>query len=90
MGAWKNFEELEESLTLAELEKLFGALQEDKKENNIFLAGLQGIDLAKYYPNPVEDRMREIEKRAAEKRVGAVKAEQQEFESFEIAFEVID
>lgn len=90
VGAWKNFDDLEESLTLVELEKLVNTITEEKKETNIFLAGLQGVDLSSHYPNPVEDKRREIERRAAEKRLGARKAEMQEFSEFDIDFEIVD
>jgi hypothetical protein len=90
VGAWKNFDELEESLTLAELEKLISTITEQDQQDKIFMAGLQGVDLTKHLSNPVEDKRREIEKRAAEKLHGAKKVEQQEFVELDMEFEVDD
>ena len=45
IGTWKNVEELEECLTLQELEKIVAAAREQEVRQNKFLAALKGIDL---------------------------------------------
>ena len=47
LGIWKNIEELEESLCLAELELILESSREEKRQQNRFLAALQGVDLDK-------------------------------------------
>lgn len=62
-------------------------IREDKKETNVFLAALQGVDLNKHYNNPVEDKRAEIERRAAVRAAGSEEAyERQEFAEFGIDF----
>lgn len=88
IGAWKNIEELEESLSLPELDFFLKALRESQKETNVFLAAIQGIDLNKHYGNNVEDKRKEIERRAAERIAGSAEAlESQEFAGLGIGFE---
>lgn len=88
--AWKNFEDLEESLTLPELDFLLKTIREDKKETHVFLAAIQGIDLKKHYGDPVEEKRRDIERRAAEKLHGKEAVERQDFAEFGIEFEPED
>lgn len=88
--AWKNFEDLEESLTLHELDFLLKQIREDKKDTKVFLAAIQGIDLNKHYGDPVEEKRKEIERRAAEKLHGKEAVQRQEFEEFGISFEPDD
>lgn len=44
-GAWKNFEELEECLSLPELEQILSSAQEMNYQNMKFAAALKGVDL---------------------------------------------
>lgn len=46
-GAWKNFEELEEELSLAELNQILDSHRKAVRENQKFLAAIKGIDLDK-------------------------------------------
>ena len=46
-GAWKNFEELEESLTMSELTQLLETKSENDYRDKKFTAALKGIDLDK-------------------------------------------
>jgi hypothetical protein len=88
IGAWKNFEDLEESLTLPELDLLLQTIRNDKKETNVFLAAIQGIDLNKHYSNPVKDKIKEIEERAAIRAAGGQdEYDRHEFAEFGIEFE---
>lgn len=45
MGIWKNFEDLEESLTIAEMYILLKQMTRDENERRKFDAALQGIEL---------------------------------------------
>lgn len=45
LGRWKNFDELEELLTLKELEAIIEALREQKQSDQRFAAALQGVNL---------------------------------------------
>jgi len=45
LGAWKSYQDLEESLSLPELLQTIEGMQEREKENRIFLASLQGVDI---------------------------------------------
>lgn len=56
----------------------------------MFRASLEGIDLEQYYTDPLEEKRREIERRAAEKRLGAMEVERQEMAEFGLSFTVIE
>lgn len=89
--AWKNFDDLEESLSLPELDFLLKAVREDEKETKVFQAAMQGVDLSKHMNNPIEDKRKEIERRAAERIAGGMdNLERQEFAEFGITFESDD
>ncbi len=45
LGNWKNYEELEESLSMPELIQTFKAMQKTEEEKRKFLASLQGVNL---------------------------------------------
>jgi hypothetical protein len=45
LGNWKNYEELEESLSMPELVQTFKSMQKTEEEKRKFLASLQGVDL---------------------------------------------
>jgi hypothetical protein len=45
LGLWKNFEELEESISMPELLSILEASRKDKNEEKEFQAALQGIKL---------------------------------------------
>lgn len=47
LGRWANFEELEENITLAELNTLVEHLRKKEHEHFKFMAALQGVDLDK-------------------------------------------
>lgn len=46
MGNWKNYEELEENLSLEELLLVLNAQRKQEKDRQRFLAAIQGIDLS--------------------------------------------
>ena len=45
LGNWKNYEELEESLSMPELIQTFKSMQKTEEEKRKFLASLQGVNL---------------------------------------------
>ncbi len=47
LGIWKNYQELEESMSMAELVSTLGSRRELDYDEKKFLAGIQGIDLEK-------------------------------------------
>lgn len=47
MGNWRNYDELEENLSLEELITTVNAYREKQKEEHKFMAALKGIDLEK-------------------------------------------
>jgi hypothetical protein len=44
LGHWKDYQELEENLSMPELVAILSAKQEEDFENKKFLAALQGVD----------------------------------------------
>lgn len=65
-GAWKNFEDLEENLTIAELNAIVQTLQERRMEDIRFQASLQGVKIE----DDLKEKRKEIEERAAAKIAG--------------------
>ena len=45
LGNWKNYEELENSLSMPELIQTFKSMQKSESEKRKFLASIQGIDM---------------------------------------------
>lgn len=45
LGHWKNYEELENNLSLEELQATLNAIRDKEKREREFLAGINGIDL---------------------------------------------
>lgn len=85
LGIWKNFEEMEENLTLPELEKLLEAKRDQDFQNKKFAAALKGVDL----DDPAEGdapTFEEIKRRADAKLMG-VTAEALEFNEIGIGIE---
>lgn len=66
LGIWKNFEELEESVTLEELNLILAAGHKQEDNRNKFMAALKGINLG---PDP-KDKFKEIQERAEKKLRG--------------------
>ncbi|QNN98305.1 hypothetical protein SEA_LILMARTIN_55 [Streptomyces phage LilMartin] len=85
LGIWKNFEEIEENLTLAELEKLLEVKRESDFADKKFAAALKGINL----DDPAEGDAPTFEdiKRRAEAKAKGVSAEELEFAEIGIGVE---
>lgn len=47
MGSWKTLKEMEEVLTLEELQLLLKAKNKQEEKDRTFMAALQGVDLTK-------------------------------------------
>jgi hypothetical protein len=84
-GTWKNFDDLEEHISLDELEAMLDTAREIERDNAKFLAGLQGIDLDKNSAKSEEERFNEVRRRAAAKNAG-VSEEVIEFAEIGISF----
>lgn len=52
LGHWKDYDELESSLSMQELIATLGAMHEKENRHNKFLAAIQGIDLSDSTPTP--------------------------------------
>jgi hypothetical protein len=83
LGIWKNFEELEESVTLDELNLLLKAAHEARHKDHRFAAALKGIDIDK---DERENRFEQIQKRANARLAGKT-VEQMELEDAGFGFE---
>lgn len=83
LGQWRNFEELEENLCINELNALLDAIRRKEKRHEIFLAGLQGIDLTE---NEDKSAFEDVERRA-KARLAGVTPEELEFSEMGISIE---
>lgn len=83
LGIWKNFEEMENNLTLAELESLLESKRDREFEEKKFMAALKGIDLDGGSKSDVT--FEDVKNRAAAKVRGV---SQEEFELKQLGFAV--
>ena len=88
MGNWKNVEELEEYITLDELEHIIKAIRDKEERANRFTAALKGIDLDEGAGNVegAQDKIEEIKRRIQAKSEGK-SAEQIEMREFGLDME---
>lgn len=63
LGHWKNIAELEENLSLDELEAIVTAAREAKRQDQIFAAALKGIDLEESEEQN-KNKFEQVQKRA--------------------------
>lgn len=80
LGRWKNFEELEESISLPELDFILKHKREREHNEQKFAAALQGVDLDKDAKNSVEERLEKVQRAAAVRLAGG----EEEFERLEL------
>lgn len=71
IGTWKSFEDLEEHLTLQELDELLQAMYNKESRRNQFAASLKGIELKA----PEQENLYEKVKERAHKRLMKERAE---------------
>lgn len=83
LGHWKNFEEIEDNLTLDELQSILEASREQEYRRNKFAAALKGIDLDAQ--NKDSDSSFEEIKRRAEAKLRGISEEEIEFSDIGIA-----
>lgn len=83
LGIWKNIEELEQNVTLEELNAIVNKSREIKHQQNKFLAAMKGIDLDQ--STDQEERFNEVQRRVEAKLSGKSKDEI-EFQDFGIDF----
>lgn len=86
LGHWKNFDELEEALTVAELNAILEAARQRQEREWRFAASLQGVKLPESSDN--EDPVERAKRRAAAERAG-VTEEQLSFADIGIEVEYI-
>lgn len=64
LGHWKNFEELEEALSINELSAILDAMRDRDNRNRQFQAAMQGVDLGAQGKESVEERIAAAKRRA--------------------------
>lgn len=74
LGQWKNFDEIEENLCLAEINVILEASRERRHEDRKFAAALKGVDL----DENKEETSFEAVKRRAEAKLRGMTEEQYE------------
>lgn len=86
LGIWKNVQDVEESLSLPELEVIATAAREKEMRHNKFLAALKGIDLDDEGDSAAE-KVEEMKRRIELERYGAEAVERNELGEFGLDFE---
>lgn len=86
LGHWKNFEELEENLSLPELQLILDSYREVKHRDNKFAAALKGIDLDEGSQSENQRRLDEIKRKVWVEQYGQKAVNQHEF--FELGLEI--
>jgi len=89
LGKWKNIEELEEFISLPELEAILAKAREKERDHQKFLAAIQGIDLDKYSQEEAEDAFNRVQRRA-QARLTGMSQEMIEHAEFGMEFEIED
>lgn len=87
MGIWRNVEDLEDALSLPELEVILTASREKEHRYNKFMAALQGVDIDKGNQESAEAAFDRVQRRATARLSGASE-EQLEHNDFGIEFEI--
>lgn len=64
LGNWKNYEELEDNLSMPELVQTFQAMQKTEEEKRKFLAMLQGVDLSEGQEEENSSSFEDVRRRA--------------------------
>lgn len=86
LGNWKNFEELEDSLSLDELHVAVKAQRAKEERHNRFMAAIKGINLDEDGDTmTAEEKVEEMKRRAEAKRAGK---SDDEFEFDELGLDI--
>lgn len=80
LGRWKNFDELEESVNLPELDMILAQKRKEEEARQKFAAAIEGINLGEQ-TSEVQARIEEVKHRAAAKLAGG----ERELERMELA-----
>lgn len=75
LGIWRNVEDLENSLTLEELELIIKTHREQEHQRRRFMALLQGVDIDEAAQEDIQERFDAAERRAAARLTGKSEAE---------------
>lgn len=88
LGIWKNFDELEENLSLDELTLIIGKSRKLKWDQQKYYGMLQG---AKFPDDEdeVQKKIREVERRAAVQLKGETAVQQEEFADLGFGYEAV-
>lgn len=78
LGRWKNIDELEECLSLPELDLVLSYKRKQDQQDKKFMAAIQGIDLDKHMEDDVQSRIDAIKHRVAVQLAGSEEALEQE------------
>lgn len=87
LGIWKNVEDLEESLSLPELEIMLEAYRKQRHEEHTFMAALKGIDLNEGATNSAQEKFDEVQRRAETKLMGEKAVANKEYDFFGLDIE---
>ncbi|UUG69565.1 tail assembly chaperone [Streptomyces phage Sham] len=87
LGHWKNFEEIEENLTLDELQAILEASRDQEYRRQKFAAALKGIDLDAQKKDSGDSSFEEVKRRAEAKLRGV---SEEEVELADIGIGVIE
>lgn len=85
LGIWKNIEELEEALCLAELRLIIGSMRERELRSQKFQAAIQGIDLDKASAQKAQEDFKRVQDRVNARLAGK---SDQEFHLNTMGFDV--
>lgn len=91
MGLYRDFTELEESLSLPEMESIIMASREKEHRYFKFMAAMKGVNLddpSGTSPQETQEDRFELIKARAEARVAGRDAEEAEYEFFGVDYEV--
>ncbi len=83
LGIWKNFDELEASISLPELTEILSIHNEQEYNNRKFLAAIQGVDLEGGNNQKEEDPWEAMKSRVAAKTSGIVPKDSNDIVSFQ-------
>ena len=86
IGVWKNVEELEECLCLAELKLILDSRRDEQMRIMKFQAQLKGIDLDKADTEEAQRKFREVQDRVNAKLAG-MSSQQYEYDQMGFAYE---
>ena len=87
LGIWRNIEELEENITLPELEGILAAGRDKERREQRFMAALKGIDLDEEDKQDAQEKFDEVQRRVQAQLTGA-NPQQLELDVFGLDIEI--